>query len=170
MQRYILIRLVQAIFVLFFVSIIVFGMARASGNPVDLMLPIDATPQDHERLTAFWGLDKPLHIQYGKFLGNALQGDFGQSIKWTGKSAMGMVLSRIPASIHLAGTAMVFAVVLALVLGVASAREERFVYGRCRQGLWPHRTVGSGLLDRHNADLDFCRGSWVVSNIRSRRS
>lgn len=124
MQRYILIRLVQAIFVLFFVSIIVFALARASGNPVDLMLPIDATPQDHERLTAFWGLDKPVHVQYGKFLVNALQGDFGQSIKWTGESAMGMVLSRIPASIHLAGTAMGFAVVLALVLGVVSAVKK----------------------------------------------
>ena len=74
MQRYITIRLIQAVFVLLAVSVIVFGLARASGNPVVLMLPIDAGPEDYERLTRFWGLDKPLHIQYLKFLGNAGSG------------------------------------------------------------------------------------------------
>lgn len=53
MQRYIAIRLVQAVFVLLAVSVIVFGLARASGNPVVLMLPIDAGPEDYERLTRF---------------------------------------------------------------------------------------------------------------------
>ena len=124
MQRYILIRLVQALFVFFLVSIIVFGLTRASGNPVNLMVSIDATPQDRERLTAFWGLDKPLHIQYGKFLGNALKGDFGQSLKWPSETAMGIVISRIPASIHLAGPAMGLAVILALILGVSSAVKK----------------------------------------------
>ncbi len=121
MQRYITIRLIQAVFVLLAVSVIVFGLARASGNPVVLMLPIDAGPEDYERLTKFWGLDKPLHIQYAKFLGNAVQGDFGESIKWPGRTAMQMVASRIGATLQLAGSAMVLAAVMAVLLGVLTA-------------------------------------------------
>ena len=121
MQRYITIRLIQAVFVLLAVSIIVFGLARASGNPVVLMLPIDAGPEDYERLTRFWGLDKPLHIQYLKFLGNAAQGDFGESIKWPGRSAMDMVASRIGATLQLAGSAMILAAIMAVGLGVLTA-------------------------------------------------
>ena len=121
MQRYITIRLIQAVFVLLAVSVIVFGLARASGNPVVLMLPIDAGPEDYERLTRFWGLDKPLHVQYMKFLGNAVQGDFGESIKWPGRSAMQMVASRIGATLQLAGSAMILASFMAVVLGVITA-------------------------------------------------
>lgn len=121
MQRYIAIRLVQAVFVLLAVSVIVFGLARASGNPVVLMLPIDAGPEDYERLTKFWGLDKPLHIQYGKFLANAVQGDFGDSIKWPGRSAMDMVGSRVVATLQLAGSAMILAAVMAVAFGVLTA-------------------------------------------------
>ena len=121
MQRYIAIRLVQAVFVLLAVSVIVFGLARASGNPVVLMLPIDAGPEDYERLTKFWGLDKPLHIQYGKFLANAVQGDFGESIKWPGRSAMDMVGSRVVATLQLAGSAMILAAVMAVAFGVLTA-------------------------------------------------
>jgi peptide/nickel transport system permease protein len=121
MQRYITIRLIQAVFVLLAVSVIVFGLARASGNPVVLMLPIDAGPEDYERLTRFWGLDKPLHVQYLKFLGNAVQGDFGESIKWPGRSAMQMVSSRVMATLQLAGTAMILAAVMAIILGVVTA-------------------------------------------------
>ena len=121
MQRYIAIRLVQAVFVLLAVSMIVFGLARASGNPVVLMLPIDAGPEDYERLTRFWGLDKPLHVQYWKFLTNAVQGDFGESIKWPGNSAMDMVGSRVMATLQLAGSAMILAAFMAVALGVLTA-------------------------------------------------
>ena len=121
MQRYIAIRLVQAVFVLLAVSVIVFGLARASGNPVVLMLPIDAGPEDYERLTKFWGLDKPLHVQYWKFLTNAVQGDFGESIKWPGNSAMDMVGSRVMATLQLAGSAMILAALMAVALGVLTA-------------------------------------------------
>ena len=124
MQRYITIRLIQAVFVLVAVSVIVFGLARASGNPVLLMLPIDAGPDDFDRLNKFWGLDKPLHVQYWKFLSNAVQGDFGDSIKWPGHSAMDMVGSRVVATLQLAGTAMVLAAVMAVTLGVLTAVQK----------------------------------------------
>ena len=54
--------------------VIVFGLARVSGNPLDVMLPIEAMPEDYERLEKHWGLDKPVLTQYFLFLGNALQG------------------------------------------------------------------------------------------------
>ena len=130
MQRYIAIRLVQAVFVLLAVSVIVFGLARASGNPVVLMLPIDAGPEDYERLTRFWGLDKPLHIQYWKFLTNAVQGDFGESIKWPGRTAMDMVGSRVVATLQLAGSSMILAAFMAVAFGVLTAirRDTPFDY------------------------------------------
>lgn len=130
MQRYIAIRLVQAVFVLLAVSVIVFGLARASGNPVVLMLPIDAGPEDYERLTRFWGLDKPLHIQYWKFLTNAVQGDFGESIKWPGRTAMDMVGSRVVATLQLAGSSMILAAIMAVAFGVLTAirRDTPFDY------------------------------------------
>ena len=121
MQRYITIRLIQAVFVLIAVSVIVFGLARASGNPVLLMLPIDAGPEDFERLNKFWGLDKPLYVQYWKFSSNALQGDFGESIKWPGRSASDMVVSRVGATVQLAGTAMILSAIMAVVFGVVTA-------------------------------------------------
>lgn len=130
MQRYIAIRLVQAVFVLLAVSVIVFGLARASGNPVVLMLPIDAGPEDYERLTRFWGLDKPLHVQYWKFLTNAVQGDFGESIKWPGRTAMDMVGSRVVATLQLAGSSMILAAIMAVAFGVLTAirRDTPFDY------------------------------------------
>ena len=76
MQRYILVRLSQSFVVLFAVSIIIFGLARLSGNPLDLLVPEDAEPEDIVDMERKWGLDRPLHVQYFTFLSNALRGDF----------------------------------------------------------------------------------------------
>ena len=90
MQRYIAIRLIQAVFVLLMVNMIVFGLARASGNPILVMLPANARVEDRDRLSKLWGLDKPLHVLYWKYVSSAVQGDFGESYKWQGRSAMEM--------------------------------------------------------------------------------
>ena len=122
MQRYILIRLVQAIFVLLMVSIIIFGLARAAGNPVDVILPLEAGPEAREKAIKLWGLDKPLPEQYWIFLSNAVQGDFGNSIiKWPGKSAMGLVGERLVNSLQLVLTGLVLAAIMAVILGVVTA-------------------------------------------------
>ena len=83
MQRFIIIRCFYALLVLFIVSIIVFVLARISGNPVDVFLPADAGPAQEKALERTLGLDQPYPIQYLKFVGNALRGDFGQSINAT---------------------------------------------------------------------------------------
>ena len=124
MQRYIFIRLLQAIFVLFVVSIIVFGLTRLSGSPVDFMLPFNATQDDRDRLEAYWGLDRSMPEQYFKFLENAVNGGFGESVKWPGNTAMGMIKSRTVATLQLASAGLGLALVLALVFGVLSAVKK----------------------------------------------
>lgn len=124
MQRYILISLLRAVLTLLGVSVIVFSLARLSGNPLTVMLPETATQADYDRVSKLWGLDKPLHEQYLIFLGNALRGDFGESFKWKGQTAMGLVMDRFPATLKLAGLALVVSVALAVPIGVLSAVKK----------------------------------------------
>jgi len=124
MQRYILVRLSQSLLVLFAVSIIIFGLARLSGNPLDLLVPEDAEPEDIVDMERKWGLDRPLHVQYFTFLSNALRGDFGKSLRYTDKDAMQMVMQRFPATLLLAGLALVISTSIAVPVGVLSALKK----------------------------------------------
>jgi peptide/nickel transport system permease protein len=121
MQRFIAIRFLQSLLALWVMSVIVFGLARLSGNPLDVMLPIEAGPEDYARLEQHWGLDKPLVTQYAIFITKAFQGDFGNSLKYQGKSAMGLVAERLPATLELAGISLLVAIVIALPIGVLAA-------------------------------------------------
>ena len=91
MQRYIVIRIIQSILALLVLTVIVFSLARIAGDPLDVLLPLEATVEDAERVRAAWGLDRPVYIQYFKFLGNALTGDFGESIKHRDQQAINLV-------------------------------------------------------------------------------
>ena len=124
MQRYILVRLSQSLVVLFAVSIIIFGLARLSGNPLDLLVPEDAEPEDIVDMERKWGLDRPLHVQYFTFLSNALRGDFGKSLRYTDRDAMQMVMQRFPATLLLAGLALVISTSIAVPVGVLSALKK----------------------------------------------
>lgn len=101
-----------------------FGLARITGDPMDALLPMEADPEEYARIAKHWGLDKPLYTQYLVFIGKALRGDFGNSFKWQGHTAMGLVLSRLPATLELAGVAIVISVILALPIGVLSAVKK----------------------------------------------
>src|SRR5262247_3551990 len=118
MQRYIARRVLQSILALWVMSIVVFSLARVTGNPLDVMLPLEAGPEEYERVSKYWGLDRPLHTQYVIFLGKALRGDFGNSWKWHGHSAMGLVWQRLPATLPLAGFAVLISALVALPIGV----------------------------------------------------
>jgi peptide/nickel transport system permease protein len=121
MGNYILRRLIEAVITLLAMTIIVFALARASGDPADTLLPAEATQEHRDRMMALWGLDQPLHVQYGRFLVNALRGDFGLSLMLPGRNALDLVFERMRRTIELAVVAMVFAVVISLIIGVFSA-------------------------------------------------
>ena len=124
MQRYILIRLFQAVLALIGVSIIVFSLVRIAGSPLDALVPFNATEADRTRVAALWGFDKPLWEQYLRFLWNALRFDFGDSIKYQGQTAMGLIGDALPNSLQLAGFAMLFSVLMAVPIGVVSAVKK----------------------------------------------
>ena len=128
MQRFIIVRCLYALLVLFIVSIIVFALARISGNPVDVFLPFDAGPAQERALERSLGLDQPLPIQYLKFVGNALRGDFGQSINWADKTAIGLVVERFPATLQLAAIAMGISLLIAVPVGVLSAVKKDSIF------------------------------------------
>ena len=124
MQRYIIIRLVQSIFTLIGVSIIVFSLARLSGNPLDVLLPPEADAETFERLNKLWGLDKPWYSQYFTFVKNVSRGEFGPSFKWQGRTAMELVLLHLPATLQLAVISIGVSVLLAVPIGVMSAVKK----------------------------------------------
>ncbi len=128
MQRFIIIRCFQALIVLFIVSIIVFALARFSGNPVDVFLPFDATDAQQLALERHLGLDQPLPLQYLKFVGNVMRGDFGDSVKWDGQTALGLVGQRFPATLQLAAIAMGISLLIALPVGVLSAVKKDTIF------------------------------------------
>lgn len=120
MVRLIAVRLLQAAITLVAVSAIVFYLARLSGNPVDMLLPLEATPEQRTQMIHDLGLDRPLWYQYGVFLKDAVQGDFGTSLR-TRKPAIEIVSDRLVNSLKLTTAAMAFAVLISLPLGVFAA-------------------------------------------------
>ena len=113
-------RLVQAVPVIWGVATIVFVLTRLSGDPVQLMLPDVASDEQVQAMRVRLGFDQPLLVQYATFLGQVLQGDFGSSIRYH-QPAMGLVLSRLPATILLTAVAMIVALVVALPAGILAA-------------------------------------------------
>jgi len=124
MQRYILLRVFHTIIALLAVSIIIFLLVRLSGDPVSTLLPAEATLEDIERVRIQWGLDRPLPEQYFAYMGNVLQGNFGESLKWRGQSASDLLLQRLPATLELAGLALLVASLAGLPIGVISAVKK----------------------------------------------
>jgi peptide/nickel transport system permease protein len=102
------------------VSVIAFALTHLSGDPAALLLPPSATLEDIAVFRHAQGLDRPLPVQYLDFLGRAVRGDFGRSIR-LGEPALALVLGRLPATLELSAAAMVIALVVALPLGIASA-------------------------------------------------
>jgi peptide/nickel transport system permease protein len=113
-------RLAHALIVVLAVSLCVFFVMYKAGDPVQLLLPPDATQQQVADLRAHLGLDQPFWVQYGKFLKNALQGDVGKSFIY-GQSALVVVMERLPATLELATAAMILAVFLGIPLGVVAS-------------------------------------------------
>jgi len=120
MQRYILKRLIQAAICLVGVSIIVFMLSRLSGDPLTLMMPPEATKADWALMRKTLGLDQPIHVQYWRFISGAVQGDFGQSIRWN-KPCLQVVMDYFPNTLLLGSAAMAFSLAVGIPFGILSA-------------------------------------------------
>lgn len=125
--NYFLTRLWQILLTLVGISVIVFGLARMSGDPVTLMAPQGATQEDIADLRAKLGLDAPLIIQYWRFISRTVQGDFGKSVKW-GVPALEIVLERFPATLLLSISALIFGFSVAVPIGVFSAVHRGTIF------------------------------------------
>ena len=123
MQRYILMRLVQALFTLLVLSLAVFLSVHVSGDAAVLLVGPDATDADYEQIKKNLGLDRPLIIQYGDFLTDIARGDFGRSHLMR-RSARDVLLERLPATLQLAGAAFLLSVVVGIPLGIVSALKR----------------------------------------------
>ncbi len=126
MFGYILSRLLQAIVVIFAMSILVFVGVYAIGNPIDVMIDPAATAEIRENLIRQYGLDQPLWRQYLTFLGNVAQGDLGRSMIYN-TSVTGLVFSRLPATLELVLVAIGIATLIGIPAGIyAGYRPDSF--------------------------------------------
>jgi peptide/nickel transport system permease protein len=115
--------LLQSLAALAILSVVVFVLARATGDPLHMILPMSATAEDYAYARAYLGLDRPYLEQYLSFVGKALRGDFGTSIR--ARRPVGELLAeRLPNSIKLALFAMTVSLAIAFPLGVMAAVKK----------------------------------------------
>ena len=120
MLAFILRRILQSVAVLAAVAFIAFALFTYTGDPVTFMVGQDATQEDRARLRSDLGLDQPFYIQFGRFVGRAVQGDFGLSLR-QGRPVSTLLKERLPATLELAVTAAFLAVLLGVPAGVYTA-------------------------------------------------
>jgi peptide/nickel transport system permease protein len=117
MSAYLLSRIGQTMLTLLVMSVLVFVGVYLVGNPVDLLLGTNATPAERQAVIESFGLDKSVWEQYWLFLSNALRGDMGNSFIFN-QPALDLIFQRMPATLELAMTAFVMALVVGIPLGI----------------------------------------------------
>ncbi len=124
MQRFIVLRVAQSIVALLVISAIVFALARVTGDPVAILLPEDASPTVVEQIRVKWGLDQPIYVQYAKYIGNFVTGDFGEAWAYGGVPITELIARRLPNTIMLAAFAWIVSAGIALPIGVLVAVKK----------------------------------------------
>jgi peptide/nickel transport system permease protein len=127
MRGYVASRLGQTVLVVFLSLTAVFAMVRLSGDPVTLFMPMDIQAKDVEEFRERLGFNDPIGVQYARFIGGAVRGDFGESLRYK-RDALSLVLERLPATLLLAGTALGLTFLIAVPLGVLSAVRRNGVF------------------------------------------
>jgi len=120
MKEFLFQRVLQSIVTLIGVTIIIFSIVLLTGDPTDVLLPLDAPEEVRIQVYKQLGLDKPWPIQYLTFITNAVKGDFGESLRWK-VPAISLVIDRLPATIELAAVSTIFSLLIALPMGIASS-------------------------------------------------
>jgi len=123
MLAFVLRRLVQAIVVMLTVAFIAFMLFQFVGDPVTHMVGQEATPAERERLRADLGLDQPFPVQFAAFVGNALRGEFGLSLR-QGRKVAALIAERFPATLELAVAAALLALLVGIPMGVVAALKR----------------------------------------------
>ena len=154
MQRFIARRLVITIFTLILVSLIVFVMARASGDPRTLLLDDYASTEMYDELGKQLGLDRPLYVQYAIFLGNALTLDFGDSVV-DKQPVTDTILERLPATLQLGLAAFIFSLVVGIPLGILSSIK--------RDSFWDQIGKVVALLGQSTPPTTPAKAAWKTS-------
>jgi peptide/nickel transport system permease protein len=132
MATFLLRRLLQSVVVLVAMSLLVFIALHAIGNPIDILLSPDADQAERARTIAAFGLDQPWWQQYFFFVKQALHGDLGRSFSF-GTPALLLIAERLPATLELAISAILIAIVLGVPLGLWA-------------GLRPHGIAGKSIM------------------------
>ncbi|MFN9210625.1 MAG: ABC transporter permease [Betaproteobacteria bacterium] len=120
MLAFIVRRLLQAVLVMLAVAFIAFLLFQYVGDPVSQMLGQDATPEDRMRLRSELGFDQPFFVQFAHFVANAVQGDFGLSLR-QGRAVSTLIAERLPATLELAVAAAFIAIAVGIPAGVYTA-------------------------------------------------
>jgi ABC-type dipeptide/oligopeptide/nickel transport system permease component len=123
MQRYIAVRVAQLVITMLALSVLIFGLVRAAGDPAALMLDPSSTQRDYELIRADLGLDQPVVVQYWRFVSRAVQGDLGQSIR-SKRPVREMIAEALPNTAKLAFASMVLGLAMAIPLGVLAAANK----------------------------------------------
>ena len=127
-------RLLQAIPILFGVSLVIFGLVHiAPGNPIDMLMPPEAAPEVIAQMKAAYGFDKPLYIQYLLWLGRALTGDFGLSV-FNSTPVLGQLMTALGNTLVLALLAALLGFSLGIVMGLVAALNH---------GRWPDKLLSA---------------------------
>ncbi len=131
MGRYTIKRVFEGIISLWLITLVVFFLLRlGGGNPIEYMLPPEATQADIEKLTKAYGFDKPLFQQYLLFNRKLLRGDMGNALAWDKRPTVQVVWDRVPATLQLTSAAMIFAVVLGVGIGAIAASRPDSLFDR----------------------------------------
>src|SRR3954471_19317391 len=124
MLAFILRRLAQAVLVMLTVGLIAFSLFRFVGDPVTFMLGQDATPEQRIEVRRQLGLDRPFYVQYLHFVGHAVRGEFGLSLRQV-QPVSRLIADRLPATLELSLVAALFALVAGVPMGVYTALRPK---------------------------------------------
>jgi peptide/nickel transport system permease protein len=122
-------RIGQAVLVMLAVGLIAFSLFRFVGDPVIFMLGQDATDEQRREITRALGLDRPFYIQYLSFIGHALQGEFGLSLRQV-QPVSKLIMERLPATLELSLVAAFFALAAGIPMGVYTALRPRTFFSQ----------------------------------------
>ena len=127
MLAFVLRRILQSALVMAVVAFIAFGLFNFTGDPVQFMVGQDTTLEERAKLRADLGLDRPFYVQFVKYLGNAVQGEFGLSLRQARKVSV-LIKERLPATLELATAAALLAIVVGIPMGVYTALRRNSAF------------------------------------------